>query len=201
MWPKQSWKDLCTTKVRALHEKNLRSKAAANYKLNFLNVQSIGLCGQTHISLHSLMTTQDLRIVRPHLKMLSGDYLCFQHMWKDRGSDPQCRLCPSSELVPETITHILAVCRGTYEARSKIFPELLNVIADVSPFNKMLLNSEEPDTIAQFILDCTSLNLPNDIRISNSAPGVTRIFEVARQYCYAVHSERITKLKKLKNVP
>ena len=201
LWPKQSWKDLCTTKVRALHEKNLRSKAAANYKLNFLNVQSIGLCGQTHISLHSLMTTQDLRIVRPHLKMLSGDYLCFQHMWRDRGSDPRCRLCPSSELVPETITHILAVCRGTYEARSKIFPELLNVIADASPFNKMLLNSEEPDTIAQFILDCTSLNLPNDIRISNSAPGVTRIFEVARQYCYAVHSERITKLKKLKNVP
>ena len=124
--------------------------------------------------------------------------LCFQHMWKDRGSDPQCRLCPSSKLVPETISHILVECHGTLEARSKIWPDLINVVASVSPSNKLLYNCEEPDTIAQFILDCTSLNLPNNIRISNSAPGVTSIFEIARQYCYAVHSERITKLKKQK---
>ena len=132
--------------------------------------------------------------------MLTGDYLCFHYMWKDRGSDPQCRLCPSATLVTETIPHILVACHGTNESRSKIWPELLNILATVSPMNKMLGNSEEPEVITQFILDCTSLNLPNDIRISSSTPGASRIFEIARQYCYAIHSERITKLKKLKNM-
>ena len=200
LWTKQSWKDLCVTRVRAQHERNLRSKAARNYKLKYLNVQSIGLSGQVHISLHSLITTQDIKIARPHLKMLAGDYMCYYNLYKDRGSDPQCRLCPASQLLPETISHILILCRGTYEARSKIWPELLNTVAVFFPDNKILDKSVDPDTATQFILDCTSLNLPNDLRISNNAPGVKEIFVVARQYCYAIHSERLAKLTSLKIV-
>ena len=137
LWTKQSWKDLCVTRVRAQHERNLRSKAARNYKLKYLNVQSIGLSGQVHISLHSLITTQDIKIARPHLKMLAGDYMCYYNLYKDRGSDPQCRLCPASQLLPETISHILILCRGTYEARSKIWPELLNTVAVFFPDNNI----------------------------------------------------------------
>ena len=198
LWTKQAWKDLCVTRVRAQHERNLRSKAASNYKLKYLNVQSIGLSGQAHISLHSLITTQDIKIARPHLKMLAGDYMCYYNHYKDRGSDPQCRLCPASKLLPETITHILVLCHGTYEARSKMWPELLNITASLFPDNKILENNVDPDTAAQFILDCTSLNLPNDLRISNCAPDVNKIFVVARQYCYAVHSERLSKLTSLR---
>ena len=73
-----------------------------------------------------------------------------------------------------------------------MWPELLNTTAALYPDNKIL------DTAAQFLLDCTSLNLPNDLRISNSAPDVTKIFVVARQYCFAVHSERIANLTSLK---
>ena len=198
LWTKQAWKDLCITRVRAQHERALRANAASNYKLKYLNVQSIGLNGQAHISLHSLITTQDIRIARPHLKMLAGDYMCHYNLYKDRGSDPQCRLCPASKLLPETITHILVMCHGTCEARSKMWPELLNTTKALFPENKILDQSIDPDTAAQFILDCTSLNLPNNLRISNSAPDVTKIFVVARQYCYAVHSERIAKLTSLK---
>ena len=132
--------------------------------------------------------------------MLAGDYMCYYNLYKDRGSDPQCRLCPASQLLPETISHILILCRGTYEARSKIWPELLNTVAVFFPDNKILDKSVDPDTATQFILDCTSLNLPNDLRISNNAPGVKEIFVVARQYCYAIHSERLAKLTSLKIV-
>ena len=79
-----------------------------------------------------------------------------------------------------------------------MWPELLNITASLFPENKILENNVDPDTAAQFILDCTSLNLPNDLRISNCAPDVNKIFVVARQYCYAVHSERLSKLTSLR---
>ena len=79
-----------------------------------------------------------------------------------------------------------------------MWPELLNTTAALYPDNKILDQNIDPDTAAQFLLDCTSLNLPNDLRISNSAPDVTKIFVVARQYCFAVHSERIANLTSLK---
>ena len=200
LWPKQSWKDLCLVRVRLFHEKRLRAKAASNIKLSFLNVQTIGLTGRSHPALHSLITAQDVKIARSHLKMLSGDYMCYYYMWKERGSDPQCRLCPQSQYLPETITHILMLCRGTHETRSRIWPELLNTISSIFPRNDLLTTNIDPQTAAQFILDCTSLNLPNNCRIDNSHPGTYEIFKLSRQYCFAVHSDRIQQLKDLKLV-
>ena len=197
LWPKQSWKDLCLSKVTIYHERKLRAKAATNFKLSFLNIQTIGLSGRSHPALHNLLTTQVVRIARPHLKMLSGDYMCYYFLWKDRGSDPQCRLCPSSQYLPETITNILMLCRGTHETRSRLWPELLNTISTTFPQNKILAGDVAPDTAAQFILDCTSLNLPNGLRINISHPRTHEIFRTARQYCYAVHSDRVKQLKEL----
>ena len=200
LWPKQAWKDLCLSKVISYHERRLRAKAATNYKLSFLNVQTLGLTGRSHPSLHCLLTTHDVKIARPHLKMLAGDYMCYYFLWKDRGYDPQCRLCPSSENLEETITHILVQCRGTHETRSGILPKLLNTISSFFPHNEMLLPNTDAFIAAQFIIDCTSLNLPNGYRIDISHPGAHEIFKVARQYCYAVHSDRIKQLKALKLV-
>ena len=145
------------SRVTSYHEIKIR----ANYKLSFLNVQTIGLCGRSHPALHNLLTTQAVKIARPHLKMLAGDYMCYYFLWKDRGSDPQCRLCPSSKYLPETITHMLMLCRGTHETRNRLWPELVNTIATTFPLNKMLSGDVAVTTAAQFILDCTSLNLPN----------------------------------------
>ena len=109
LWPKQAWKDLCLSKVIYYQKRRLKNKAAANYKLSILNVQTLGLTGRSHSSLHCLLTTQDVKIARPHLKILARDYMCYYFRWKDIGYDPQCCLCPSSENLLETITHIFLV--------------------------------------------------------------------------------------------
>ena len=51
-------KELCQCRVTVLHERKLRAKAARNYKLEFLNVQTIGLSGRSHPALHFLVTLE-----------------------------------------------------------------------------------------------------------------------------------------------
>ena len=196
-WCKEKWKELYTCKVRAYHEKKLRIRAASNYKLRFLNIQATGLNGHLHPALLHLTTPQDIKMARPHLKMLSGDYICNDSIAKDRGGDPRCRLCPSSPGIAETICHILTECKGTIEPRTRIWPELLNVTTQLFPENKLLLGTHNSSITAQFVLDSTSLNLPNEYRLDISHPGIADIFRVARQYCYAVSTERLRNLKVL----
>ena len=88
LWPKETWKQLCQVKVWAYHENILRIKAVSNYKLNFLNIQATGLNGYSHPALHNIVTTQDVTMARPHLKMLCGDYQCLANIARDRDSDP-----------------------------------------------------------------------------------------------------------------
>ena len=137
-------------------------------------------------------------MARPHLKMLSGDYYSNEYSSREKGGDPHCRLCPKSlGLLPETIPHILTECRGTIEPRMRIWPELLNAISLQFPENRLLGTIPDNNLVTQFILDCTSLNLPNGYRFDISHPGISDIFRVSRQYCYAVHSERLRHIREL----
>ena len=52
-------------------------------------------------------------------------------------------------------------------------------------------------TLAQFILDCTSFNLPDSHRIDVNCNHVATVFNVSRDFCYAVHSSRMEQLKYL----
>ena len=102
-WPKSKWRNWCTTKVRAYHEKLWREKSLTNSKMIFLNVQLHGLNGRHHPALFGLKTTRQVEKMRPHLKMLSGDYLTYSRIALDRKSgDPSCRICRSytSQPVP-----------------------------------------------------------------------------------------------------
>ena len=92
-WTKDRWKEHTKIAVTSHHEATLRQKAKHNYKLNFLNVQAQGLSGRPHPILSWVMTTRDVTIIRPHIKMLSGDYLCYSYLYHDRGIDPHCRMC------------------------------------------------------------------------------------------------------------
>ena len=126
--------------------------------------------GHHHPALCGIDTTKEVEKLRPHLKMLTGDYLTYSRIALDRGTgDPCCRICRSEQPLltspPETIAHILTECRGTSEVRERIFPELLTELSGAKPdhvylthppsFHKLDLN------LAQFILDCTSFNLEN----------------------------------------
>ena len=91
-----------------------------------------------HPALFGLETTRNVEKLRPHLKMLTGDYLTYSRRALDRMTgDPCCRICrnerPSCPSPPETIEHVLRQYRGTTEARERIFPELLTTLAAAQP--------------------------------------------------------------------
>ena len=200
VWSKDKWKALCKWGVQTHFERLWRAKTASNYKLTFLNTQVTGLSGHFHPLLHGLNTTQDVTIARPQIKMLCGYYLCQSVLAYERGIDPQCRLCPpiyGSPLPSETLTHILSQCTGTRDPRTRLWPDLLNTVQQFFPQNGILSSITSPHIMTQFILDCTSLNLLNGYRISITHPEAGQVFRVTRQYCYAIHTERVRQLKRL----
>ena len=202
LWPKERWKTHIKAKILAYHEAVLRKKALTNSKLKFLNVQITGLAGRCHPVLSDINTTQDVVRLRPHVKMLAGDYLCYATLAKERGGDPQCRLCPSSPVAPapdENLIHILTRCRGTDDTRQRLFQELFKVVSAVSPSNQLLEKCDHL-TLTQFILDCSSQNLPNSIRIPPNTKYMAPIIRICHSLCYAIHTERIRKLKELGHI-
>ena len=200
-WPKTQWKNHVKAAVISYHEANWRQKAASNSKLNFLNVQTIGLCCKPYPTLRWVRTSHDATTIRPQIKMLAGDYQCFKILGRERGIDPSCRLCvfrsrPGAGALPliEDIVHILTECRSTYDTRSRIMPQLLNIIAQHIPDN-LLLATPTNQELSQFLLDCTSLNLQNGLRLSPAHPALDVIAKQCSNLVYAVHTDRITQLK------
>jgi hypothetical protein len=101
-----------------------------------------------------------------------------------QSGDPSCRMCPHSPSSPSPPETVLTVCRGTAKVRERMFPHLLNTL---------LLDT----TLAQFIIDCSSFNLPADYRINMDNDGITEIFAVCRNICYMVNNYRVKQLKLL----
>ena len=92
--------------------------------------------------------------------------------------DPQCRLCctthntvqPNHPGLVEDYVHILTQCRATVCTRTDKLATLVNTVADHCNYNS-ILNNPSPSLLTQFMLDCTSLNLPTDMRIPPNYPG------------------------------
>ena len=201
-WPKQRWKEDTKIAVLSHHEAIWRKKAAKNFKLQYLNVQCTGLSARPHPVLAWVLTTQDVVIVRPHIKMLAGDYLCYSFLAHDRGTDPHCRLCHSHSCHPapaEDMEHLLTGCRATVETRERRMPELLNTVSHFYQHNGVL-NSTSKALLTQFILDCSSLNLPTDTRVPPEHHGFTDIARQCSMLIYAIHRERTRQLKALGNL-
>ena len=185
--------------VTSYHERTLRSKVLENYKLEYLNVQATGLTAKPHPVLAWVMTTHEVVIVRPHIKMLSGDYLCYANLACDRGVDPHCRVCQAHSHHPapaEDLVHLLTRCRATADTRDRIMPVLINTVAQYFPSNG-LLSTPNHGSLTQFILDCSSLNLPTNIRIHPSHQGFTSITKECSNLVYALHQDRTRQMKAL----
>ena len=196
-WPKDRWKHHTKISVTSHYETTLRHRAQGNYKLNYLNVQANGLSGRPHPVLSWVLTTHDVVIVRPHIKMLAGDYLCYAHLAHDRGADPHCRMCQQIIHHPapaEDMVHVLTRCRATADTRGRIMPDLLNTLASLIPNNR-LLSGITNDLLTQFILDCTSLNLPVDVRVPHNHPGFNSIARQCSSLIYAIHKDRSRQMK------
>ena len=143
-----------------------------------------------------MTTTRNVCKLRILLKFLTGDYLSFERLESDRNTnDPHCRLCPSSCM---DTRHILTECRGTADVRERLYPELVNIVADLAPNSKLLNFSTLTSSIlTQFILDCGSPFLSGDYRLNYSQPGISEVFRITRDWCFAVNNARKKLLKEL----
>ena len=195
-WPKDTWKQHTKAAIISHHESTLRQTASRNMKLQYLNVQAIGLTGRIHPAIAWVLTTWDVYMVRPHIKMLAGDYLCYADLAHDRGLDPHCRLCQllSHQPAPaEDREHLITRCRATSDTRTRILPDLLNTSF---PHNRLLCSPTQ-NLLTQFVLDCSSLNLPSDIRIPTSHQSFTSITKLCSSLIFALHKDRTRQLKNL----
>ena len=158
--------------------------------MKFLNVSLLGLSGAPHIALKNINTTQDTKKLRLHLKVLSGDLLTGERLALQDGTSPSCKLCHAPV---ETTQHILTECAGTADIHQRLLPELLNTVLQVQPSSHILV--DQSIHLTQFILDCTSINLPEIIRIPAHNPKVCEVFRISRDWCYSVITERSRLLK------
>ena len=171
--------------------KELRSLAMNNSKIRFLNVQTTGLSGHPHPALQNILTTRDVLKLRAHLKFLCCDLLTGEQLAREQGADPRCKLCCAPV---ETTEHIISDCKPLHTVRERLLPELLNTVLAVAPDYQLLVHPYSAH-LTQFILDCTSLNLPNGFRLSPQNPETSTVFRISRDWCYLFMKERTRLLK------
>ena len=166
VWPKARWMTLVKTRITIYFEQDRRAKAIVNSKMQYLNVQLQGLCGAPHTALLNIRTVQDALKLRFHLKFLTGNYLTRERLAINQGTNPRCRLCPAPA---ESNQHNLTQCPGTADIHRRMLPELLNIVQPSS-----MILADQSTHLTQFILDCTSINLPDSYRIPAHSPSVLK---------------------------
>ena len=180
VWKKQKWTELTRTLVTVHHENELREKSKSNSKMKYLNVQIQGLSGIPHPALLNISNTQDIMMLRHHIKIFAGDFLTAERLAADNGSDHKCKLRHAQV---EDLDHVLTQCRASTDIRERILPELINTVLQAQPGCSILLSPVQAQHLTQFILDCTSLNLPSSCRVVVHNPAAGRVFHVPRNWC------------------
>ena len=67
---KSFYKEYAATKITAYYENVLRQSASRNSQMNYLNVSTTGLRGRHHPALSYMITTREVKLSRPHVKLL-----------------------------------------------------------------------------------------------------------------------------------
>ena len=106
--------------------------------MKYFNVTTLNLRGRHHLAISELVTSRSVHLARPHIKLLSGNYLTYGIRAQQNGGSPICRICTSKELCKETVNDI-----------------------------NFDLITKDDEQFCQFILDPTSLNLPTRVNIAD----------------------------------
>ena len=119
--PKSTYKELINTKITSFHEKEMKVKAENNSLMQYMNANLYSLRGRVHPSLANVLTTKEVKISRPHIKFLTGDYLTYQRRYQESGKgNPTCKICG---LENESICHIITQCPAYKSIRDRILEE------------------------------------------------------------------------------
>ena len=188
---KSEYKELVNTKITAHFEKKLRKNAAENSLMKYFNVTTLNLRGRHHLAISELVTSRSVHLARPHIKLLSGNYLTYGIRAQQNGGSPICRICTSKE--SETIRHIISRCSALHDTRERFIPEYKELCKEtVNDINFDLITKDD-EQFCQFILDPTSLNLPTRVNIAD--PVAMKFFKLSRIFCYNMDKSRSQLLK------
>ena len=188
---KSEFKEYITTKIVCYHENELRKYASESESMKYLNTSLFSLRGKPHPAISNVLTCKEIKNMRPHLKLLTGDYLTYEKKARQSGGDPKCRMCFKG--ISESVSHMIESCEALQLTRQKVFNDIFTFCKqNYIPIEIYLDNSEQ---FTQFILDPSSINLP--IRVNTNDPILPDLFRLCRNFCNAIHTERIRKLKKL----
>ena len=165
--------------------------------MKYLNVNVKGLNGRRHPTLQGVSKTSDVKKLRAHIKILCSDLYTSELKAKYQGGSPNCTLCEgdSKNKTPiGNIYHTVLVCNAYSHIRRRILHQVEIICARIEDIKTTFSNS---DSLCQFLLDCTSLNLST--RLPENSEQCSRIFTLSRDLCYGIIKISLDKLKKLKH--
>ena len=198
---KSSFKENILIKITAFHERELKVAAVNNSRMSYLNVSLCNLRGRVHPAISDLYTYEEVRQSQYHIKMLTGDFFTYKMKAELSGGSPHCRLCSSphqnfegesGQYYSESISHILITCCELEDKRRKIISEITKLCSNIEYLDIHLITQNE-ETLTQFILDPSSLNLQSRVNISD--PILPEIIKKSRNLCYAISQRRMELLK------
>ena len=76
--------------------------------MKYFNVSLLGLSGKLHSAASNVLL---LIMLRPHMKMLTGDYFTNEDKSLQSGGSPFCNIC-SDKTEPESLGHLILRCSG-----------------------------------------------------------------------------------------
>ena len=186
---KEAFKQYINTKILIYHERDQREKSKSYKSMKYLNTAVLGLSGTCHPAIQNVFTSNEVQIMRIHLKFLSGDYLSNEKLSRQGNHSPICELC---ELEEESYCHIITRCPVLNEPRIKLMKEIIDFCDKnaISFIHQIFLDNEK---ITQFVLDPTSLNLP--LRMNPNDRNLPQLFSICRNLCNSLHNMRMRKKK------
>ena len=200
---KLTWSNRTKKAITSHHDNILHQNASTNSKMEYLNVTNLSVNGPPHPVLRNVVAASDVIKLRVQVKFLAGDYLTYSLSHSHgNGKSPHCRLCSSGDSSPEeSVTHIISQCSALDVVRSRLVSEVSDVVQHLSPkeWNRNLILLNDPKILTQYVLDCTSPNLPKSLQVPpRDSEKTISVFKVTRDFCFAIHKERMRQLKLLK---
>ena len=184
---KSSYKTDVNIRIQTYHEKTLRIQAENNSVMQYLNTSLYGLNGRCHPALANLVTSHQVKKARIHLKMLAGNFLTYEMKSNQSGGSSHCRCCvpPSPS---ENLEHIISVCNAYSDIRKRMIAEYTILCSMAKSSISWPDIVSDKNTFCQFVLDPASFNLIQRININD--PILGSLFEVSRDFCFAINTTR-----------